>query len=78
MNRFTCIQVNWFSNIVVTSTFLTLAEAVGRAGAFWVYMVFAMIGFVLLYLLLPETRGKSLEETNRLFNGKSCIVAFAK
>lgn len=66
--------INWFSNILVTSTFLTLTEVAGRAGAFWVYMGFAVTGYILLLLLLPETKGKSLEETATLFNKKSCIV----
>jgi len=35
---------------------------IGTAATFIIYGVFALIGFVLVYRLLPETKGKSLEE----------------
>ncbi|MDH3711570.1 MAG: sugar porter family MFS transporter [Cyclobacteriaceae bacterium] len=34
----------------------------GSAGTFLIYGVFAVIGLILILLLLPETKGKSLEE----------------
>ena len=69
--------VKWFTNILVTATFLTLTETLGKAGTFWLYGVFALIGAILLFLLLPETKGRSLEQTGRLFERKSAIVLFA-
>ncbi len=35
---------------------------IGSAGTFLIYGVFAVIGLILILLLLPETKGKSLEE----------------
>lgn len=69
--------VKWFSNILVTATFLTLTETLGKAGTFWLYGVFALIGATLLFLLLPETKGRSLEQTGKLFERKSAIVLYA-
>lgn len=69
--------VKWFSNILVTSTFLTLTETLGKAGTFWLYGAFALTGLTLLVLLLPETKGRSLEETSKLFERKSAIVLFS-
>ncbi len=34
----------------------------GNAGTFFIYGVFAAVGLVLIIKLLPETRGKSLEQ----------------
>jgi hypothetical protein len=34
----------------------------GNAGTFFLYGIFAVIGLLLVMRLLPETRGKSLEE----------------
>lgn len=67
--------INWFSQTIVTLTFLTLTETIGKAGTFWLYGAFALIGGIFLLLTLPETKGRSLEETSKLFN-KSWIVAF--
>jgi len=35
---------------------------IGNAGTFLIYGVFAVIGLVVLMRLLPETKGRSLEE----------------
>lgn len=63
-------SVNWLSNFLVSYTFLTLARAVSKQGAFWIYALIGGIGFVFFYFNLPETKGKSLEETSRLFDNK--------
>lgn len=39
----------------------------GTATTFIIYGAFALIGFVLVYRLLPETKGKSLEEIKQVF-----------
>lgn len=38
-----------------------------KQGAFWLYASFGMAGFIFFYFHLPETKGKSLEETSKLF-----------
>lgn len=38
----------------------------GTAGTFFIYAVFAVIGLIIIVRLLPETRGKSLEELERI------------
>jgi len=52
---------NWGFNMVVASTFLTLTEKLGKAGAFWLYGVICVIGIVFCILYVPETKGRSLE-----------------
>jgi len=53
--------VNWFFNLLVSLTFLTLTDTMTKQGAFWLYSLLSVIGFVLLFLFLPETKGRSLE-----------------
>jgi len=53
---------NWAFNLVVAVTFLTLVGVLGRAGTFWFYGVIAVGAWIFFYLLVPETKGKSLEE----------------
>ena len=53
---------NWAMNLVVAVTFLTLVEVLGRPGTFWLYGLIAVVAWVFFYLLVPETKGKTLEQ----------------
>jgi sugar porter (SP) family MFS transporter len=53
---------NWALNLVVAVTFLTLVGFLGHAGTFWLYGVIAIGAWVFFYLLVPETKGKTLEQ----------------
>jgi sugar porter (SP) family MFS transporter len=54
--------VNWGSNLLVTLTFLTLVQTLGASGAFWLYGLFAVGAWVFSFYLVPETKGRTLEE----------------
>ncbi|KAF4525662.1 hypothetical protein B566_EDAN001262 [Ephemera danica] len=56
---------------VVVKTYPLLLDAMGQAGAFWVYGAIALIGSLFVLALLPETKGKTLNEIERSFNKKS-------
>jgi len=53
---------NWAFNLAVAVTFLTLVGVLGHAGTFWLYGAIAIAAWVFFYLLVPETKGKSLEQ----------------
>jgi SP family galactose:H+ symporter-like MFS transporter len=55
-------EANWGSNLIVALTFLTLIQFIGRSGTFWFYAVIGAFAFVFAYLLVPETKGSTLEE----------------
>jgi SP family myo-inositol transporter-like MFS transporter 13 len=57
----------WFFNMLVSLTFLSLTRAITKYGAFWLYATFGMFGFIFFYFNLPETKGKSMENTALLF-----------
>lgn len=52
----------WAASFVLTYTFPSLNEAVGAAGAFWLYGAICVAGFLFIRARLPETKGKTLEE----------------
>ena len=53
---------NWAMNLLVAVTFLTLVSLLGHAGTFWLYGIVAVGAWIFLYRLVPETKGKSLEQ----------------
>jgi MFS transporter, SP family, galactose:H+ symporter len=53
---------NWGSNLLVSLTFLTLMQALGASRTFWLYGVLAVAGWIFSYYLVPETKGRTLEE----------------
>ncbi|KAJ3673999.1 hypothetical protein LUZ60_005991 [Juncus effusus] len=53
---------------VITMTFISLYKAISMAGSFYLYASIASLGWVFFYVFLPETRGRSLEDTEVLFS----------
>jgi MFS transporter, SP family, galactose:H+ symporter len=53
---------NWGSNFLVALTFLTLLDALGRPGTFWLYAFVGIVALVFVLRLVPETKGKTLEQ----------------
>ncbi|MCI9887883.1 sugar porter family MFS transporter [Micrococcales bacterium 31B] len=52
----------WIANAVVAFAFPPLIAAAGIALTFFVFVAFGLVAIVTLYRMLPETRGKTLEE----------------
>lgn len=52
----------WSSFLVMTFTFLTTMEILGESITFWAYGLMSVIAMGVVYLLVPETKGKNLEE----------------
>jgi MFS transporter, SP family, galactose:H+ symporter len=58
----TATFANWGSNLVVALTFLLLIDAFGASSTFFLYALLSVGGFIFTYALVPETKGKTLEE----------------
>ncbi|CAE8696626.1 unnamed protein product [Polarella glacialis] len=58
----TAALVNFSSNILMTLCQTALMKALTPAGTFFAYLVLAVVSFVFVYYIVPETKGKSLEE----------------
>ncbi|MDQ7948198.1 MAG: sugar porter family MFS transporter [Pedobacter sp.] len=56
------IMVMWVADTVVGQITPILLKELGSAGTFWFFAFFCIVAFVSVYKLLPETKGKSLEE----------------
>jgi len=52
----------WVSVYAVSQSFPMLLAGIGSAFTFWIYMSMAVSAFLFVYKLVPETKGKTLEE----------------
>ncbi|KAL3477094.1 general substrate transporter [Aspergillus californicus] len=57
----------WGSNIIVSSTFLSMMKGITPSGAFGFYASVCGIGYILIYFFYPEVSGLTLEEIKQVF-----------
>ena len=55
----------WTACFLLTYTFPLLNEYLQASGTFWLYGGICLAGYVFIYYMLPETKGKSLEEIEK-------------
>ncbi|KAL3366962.1 hypothetical protein AABB24_011602 [Solanum stoloniferum] len=63
--------VNWISNLIVAQSFLSLAEAVGTGVTFLILAGIAVMAFVFVTVFVPETKGLSFEEMEKIWKEKA-------
>lgn len=55
----------WCGTLLVTLTFLSLASWLTAPGAFLLYAIIAIAAFLFVWRVVPETKGRTLEEIER-------------
>ena len=55
-------------------TFLLLVHSVGAGGSFFIYAMVSCGAFYFVWRVMPETRGKTLEQIERYFEEASGMV----
>jgi SP family xylose:H+ symportor-like MFS transporter len=61
----------WVANYVISQTFpmmdenTWLLETFGHAFPFWLYGIFCVVLLIFVWRLVPETKGKTLEEIEK-------------
>ncbi|KAH9822831.1 putative MFS monosaccharide transporter [Teratosphaeria destructans] len=61
---------NWLNNFVIGLVTPPLVQHTGY-GAYVFFAVFCLLGFVWVFVFVPETRGKTLEQMDRVFGDVS-------
>ncbi|XP_006620162.1 facilitated trehalose transporter Tret1-like [Apis dorsata] len=56
---------NWILVFIVTKFFSDLSETIHLAATYWLFAVICLIGSFFVYFIVPETKGKSLEEIQK-------------
>ncbi|EFN85164.1 Sugar transporter ERD6-like 6 [Harpegnathos saltator] len=59
---------NWLMAFVVTKFYSNMTNAVYPYGTFWIFSGFCAVGIFFVYFLVPETKGKTLDEIQRELN----------
>jgi len=64
------VGLNWFLAFVVTKLFGPLKNVLGSGITFGIFGVICGIGVAFVLILVPETKGKSLDEIQRILGGE--------
>jgi SP family galactose:H+ symporter-like MFS transporter len=56
---------NWICNFIIGYTFLTMLNKFGHAQTFWLFAGLNFLFLIITFLLIPETKGVSLEQIER-------------
>lgn len=64
---------NWFLAFIVTKFYSNLKDAIGADVAFYIFSSISLIGTVFVFLVVPETKGKTMQQIQDLLNGEKYI-----
>ncbi|XP_072752944.1 facilitated trehalose transporter Tret1 isoform X2 [Anoplolepis gracilipes] len=62
---------NWTCTFIVTKTFQDVIQLIGAHGTFWLFGAIVTAGLVFVIVSVPETSGRSLEEIEKRFTGRT-------
>lgn len=62
--------INYFIGFLSNKLFLSMVSTLTLNGTFWFYSAIASVGVLVLYFILPETEGRTLEEVQAFFDKK--------
>jgi len=61
------VFLTWLLTFFVTKIFAPLSALIGTAGCFWIFAGFSALSLLYVGFLLPETKGRTLEEIEYYF-----------
>jgi len=59
-------MANWFFVFLATKFFTLLVSTINLYNTFWLYTLVSVLGTFFVVLIVPETKGKSMEEIQLL------------
>jgi len=60
-------SANRIMSFAISMSFLSLSELISPAGCFFLFSMISLLSWVFIYFLVPETKGKTLEEMKAYF-----------
>lgn len=61
--------VNCFMAVIIGLLFLEITKGIGTGFSFMIFVVFCVIGLVFTIFLIPETKGKTVQEIQKMLVG---------
>jgi len=62
--------LNWLLAFVITKTFTNLNSLLGNGQTFWLFSGLSILGTIFVFFIVPETKGKSLNEIQKMLAGE--------
>ena len=63
------VSALWIASFLLAFTFPLLNRSLGSSETFWIYAGICFMGFLFIYVYVPETKGKTLEAIERELTG---------
>ena len=63
-----CTFALWVGSTTLTYTFPLMNNSLGSYGTFWIYALICAVSFIYFFRVLPETKGKSIEDIEKEFS----------
>ncbi|XP_021752602.1 inositol transporter 1-like [Chenopodium quinoa] len=63
--------VCWITNLIVSESFLSIADAIGTGGTFLIIAGIVVFAFLFVCAFVPETRALTFEEVDQLFKERA-------
>lgn len=60
------VAVQWAANYFISSTYPAMMEVSGGL-TYWFYGLMSILSFIFVWKMIPETKGKTLEEIERIW-----------
>jgi MFS transporter, SP family, arabinose:H+ symporter len=71
------VMVMWVADTIMGQITPILLREAGTSATFWIFSFFCLVAFFTVYKLLPETKGKSLEEIELSWSEKKSVLTKA-
>lgn len=59
--------IDWISNFTIMEVFPVMLSTLGLAGSMFIFAILDAIALIIVYFLMPETKGLSLEQVVKMF-----------
>ncbi|XLT10627.1 hypothetical protein HN51_056420 [Arachis hypogaea] len=62
------VTVNWISSVIMSTSFLSMAEGIGLGQSFLILLGVAVLAIVFVIIYMPEIKGLTFEEVADIWN----------
>lgn len=69
------VCVAYFMSFIAIKSYPSMLEVMGNSGVLMLYTIVSLIGTLFVYFVLPETKGKTLQEIENLFKRRGSSLS---